>query len=386
MRLKWAIVGCMMLAGSAACAETSKPRNILEFLFGTRKAETPAAISPSAPGGSVGAKAAAKAAKQQAIDGSEPKRSIRKGKTGIDSEKRSASAGGVFRGGGSHAYCVRTCDGFFFPISHEGAHGNDRYASACQQSCPGAETQVYFMKRGGDIKWASNARGASYSSLENALKYRKERDPACSCKSQAQKWGPILAAVEPGIRHHKGDLVVTEEISQRIAQGEDAMAIAKAAEQQGTKQAEAPTGKRAETAAPDHTATTTIRSSFGDKITPANKFIKIDPGTTGSIDTTAKPKQAPAPAGGDDGKPAKPEAKAGKATDKSASKTADKQAASPKTPAKAAAKTADKAGAPKTVLAAAKKAATQPAPAKESVDRLALRQTLERLGPANKRQ
>ena len=126
-----------------------------------------------------------------------------------------------FRGGGSQAVCVRTCDGFFFPVNYEGAHGSDRYAEACQLACPSAPTEVYFMPRGGDLKQAANQYGQRYAALPNAFKYRKERDASCACKAQNQSWGEVLAHVEPMIKQGKDDILVTPERSLELARPAD---------------------------------------------------------------------------------------------------------------------------------------------------------------------
>src|SRR4051794_24757448 len=44
------------------------------------------------------------------------------------------------RGGGGQAYCVRTCDGRYFPVS--GSDGQSR-AATCSSFCPASETKVF---------------------------------------------------------------------------------------------------------------------------------------------------------------------------------------------------------------------------------------------------
>lgn len=308
--LKWVAVCCAVVLAGSAQAETSKPKNILEYIFGSRKVEEPTSLTPQIPAAVTPPKA--RAAKENsgkdalAKDKPHPakaheakaKPSIRKTSKNahampIDPVKRAevstptGSYTGPFRGAGNQAYCVRTCDGYFFPINHEGAQGSDRYDTACQTSCPGAKTEVYFMKRGGDIRWSASARGERYSALDNALKYRKERDPACSCKEPEQKWSAILAPVEAMMKHSRNDLVVTEETSQKIAAGEDPMAAVKAAEKNAAAEAKRPgtDTKRADIGSLRKSSS--IRSSFGERITPANRFIKIDPTPTGSTEKPA---------------------------------------------------------------------------------------------------
>lgn len=433
--VRWASLCCLLLTANVASAEATKPRNILEFLFGQRRAEEPRSIAP--PAAITPPAAAQKAPAAQAKpkpdkrtaarkhDEKKPKASLRHGATrtaalqSIDPENAPQPAPGSyrgpFRGGGNTAYCVRTCDGFYFPINHSGAQGVDRYDTACQTSCPGAETEVYFMKRGGDIKWSSSARGEGYMRLPNALKYRKERDPACTCKNQDQNWSSILAPVETMMRHAKTDVVVTEETSNEIVRGEDPATLAKKAEQQraeqqkagqkqaGQKQAgqDAPAlppiaGKRAEISS-DFRATH-IRSSFGERIAPSNRFTRIDPETTGSLPglpaaTHPAPRDAKPAA---QKLPATPEAKssrkqeAGKARTGKSAKAQEKTRTAagmktdgmPKASPKAEPKTARTK--PVTQVAAAPAPAPQAAP-EAPQDRSSLRQTLERLFSTDKR-
>jgi hypothetical protein len=55
------------------------------------------------------------------------------------------------RYGGSRAVCVRTCDGYFFPVNvlPDGRSGANEM---CQALCPGTETQAFFMSGSGDIE------------------------------------------------------------------------------------------------------------------------------------------------------------------------------------------------------------------------------------------
>jgi len=76
--------------------------------------------------------------------------------------------------------CVRLCDGYFFPLQARGAALQDEGDDLCRSLCPGAETKIYFTQ--GDIEQARSAEGQPYSELENALRYRRRFDAACSCR------------------------------------------------------------------------------------------------------------------------------------------------------------------------------------------------------------
>lgn len=132
-------------------------------------------------------------------------------------------------GGGSKAVCVRTCDGFFFPLSSApgGRAGADEM---CQSLCPGVETQAFFM--GDQIQGAVSRSGTPYMSLPNALKYTRSFDASCACKKGDQSWAQVLANAESLLDKRKTDIYVTEakaeELNRGVAARPDAKADAKA--------------------------------------------------------------------------------------------------------------------------------------------------------------
>lgn len=116
--------------------------------------------------------------------------------------------------------CVRTCDGFFFPISS--AAGESRFArdeALCKRLCPATEAQLFtYRSYGEDIKSANSVEGQPYMSLANALRFRKEYVPGCSCKAAGQSWAQALAGLEDQSTLRKGDILVTEEQSREMSQ------------------------------------------------------------------------------------------------------------------------------------------------------------------------
>ena len=102
--------------------------------------------------------------------------------------------------GGSQAYCVRACDGRYFPIA---SSGNQTKAASCNSFCPASETRVVF---GSNIENAVTEGGKPYSELPNAFRYRDELIAGCTCNGK----DPVgLAAVrvedDPTLR--RGDIV-----------------------------------------------------------------------------------------------------------------------------------------------------------------------------------
>lgn len=111
-------------------------------------------------------------------------------------------------GGSGLTYCVRTCDGYAFPLGTlHGRRDVDAHRSACAAACPGAPTELYLGSRAGGVRSArSVATGAPYTALPTAFLNRRERVAECSCavtRTPAEHW----ASGDPTLR--RGDVVVT---------------------------------------------------------------------------------------------------------------------------------------------------------------------------------
>jgi hypothetical protein len=90
--------------------------------------------------------------------------------------------------------CVRTCDGFFFPISYSTYAGRlSEDASMCQANCA-APAELYVYRTGGDIAQAISLNGTAYADLPNAFKYREKYVKGCSCKQAEYNPTEIEAA------------------------------------------------------------------------------------------------------------------------------------------------------------------------------------------------
>ena len=103
--------------------------------------------------------------------------------------------------GGSQAYCVRTCDGRYFPIA---ATGTQSKAASCNSLCPAGETRVVF---GGNIDSAVTESGKPYSELPNAFRYRNELVAGCTCNGK-DPTGLAQVKIEDDPTLRKGDIVV----------------------------------------------------------------------------------------------------------------------------------------------------------------------------------
>jgi hypothetical protein len=111
-------------------------------------------------------------------------------------EERSESVSGV-------AFCVRTCDGRYFPIQR--ASGASP-AQVCSSFCPAARTKIYS---GGAIEHASASDGSRYKDLPTAFAYREKTVAGCTCNGK-DAYGLVTgdAANDPTLR--PGDIVATE--------------------------------------------------------------------------------------------------------------------------------------------------------------------------------
>jgi hypothetical protein len=100
------------------------------------------------------------------------------------------------------AYCVRLCDGRFFPIQRSG--GADP-AQVCSSFCPAAKTKIFS---GSGIDHAAARDGTRYADLQNAFTYRERLVPGCSCNGK-DSVGLVTtpAAEDPTLR--AGDIVAT---------------------------------------------------------------------------------------------------------------------------------------------------------------------------------
>jgi hypothetical protein len=104
-------------------------------------------------------------------------------------------------------YCVRLCDGRYFPLPRKTGAVNMSNAQICSAMCPAAKTEVFSGKI---IDHAISNDGKPYSSLKNAFVYRAKTVEDCTCKhGGAAGVASLDAASDPTLR--RGDIVVTRD-------------------------------------------------------------------------------------------------------------------------------------------------------------------------------
>lgn len=136
------------------------------------------------------------------------------GSTGIFSTPP-GPMGGTFR-----TVCVRTCDGFYFPISYSTSPDHFREdEQACQRMCPAAEVSLYtYHNPGEEMAQAVSLDGRLYTELPTAFQYRKALSPSCSCRRPGESWAQALKSIGPDDTVAPGDVVVTEHNAKQLSQ------------------------------------------------------------------------------------------------------------------------------------------------------------------------
>lgn len=78
--------------------------------------------------------------------------------------------------------CVRTCDGYYFPISFSTLPNNfPNDAAQCQARCAAPAELYVYRNPGEEPEQMVSVDGRPYNSLENAWRHRKEFVKGCSC-------------------------------------------------------------------------------------------------------------------------------------------------------------------------------------------------------------
>src|SRR5215468_3098344 len=106
------------------------------------------------------------------------------------------------RSEGGLAYCVRLCDGRYFPIQR---HSGTTPAQTCSSSCPASAARIY---NGNSIDHAVAPDGKRYSERATAFAYRKKIVPGCTCNGR-DAFGLVNTAVADDPTLRPGDIVAT---------------------------------------------------------------------------------------------------------------------------------------------------------------------------------
>lgn len=110
---------------------------------------------------------------------------------------------------GRASICVRTCDGFAFPVGTFRGEGDlAAHEATCRSECPGAQTALYVLPNGSSsIDDAVEARtGHPYSQKAAGFHYTTYLDESCSCHP---KDGNRISSLLRDFTLRRGDAVVT---------------------------------------------------------------------------------------------------------------------------------------------------------------------------------
>jgi len=183
MNTLWWRVVMSFLAGSFLCPP-AKAQGFFESLFGVGPAAKPKVERAAPrPGVRMGLKPQSfsdwKAERFQSapVDG--------------DGYRRDPSYGGSYK-----TVCVRTCDGFYWPVSRSVT--SDRFetdAKRCDASCMGEAKLYYQHKNSDNPKSMVGLDGTPYTALKTAFLYRKTLINGCGCK-------PAPWSIAERYRHH----------------------------------------------------------------------------------------------------------------------------------------------------------------------------------------
>jgi hypothetical protein len=108
----------------------------------------------------------------------------------------------VATAGAGPAFCVRSCDGKYFPIA---SRGGATPVQMCQAFCPASATKVFF---GSSIDGAASGSGERYADSENAFAYRKALRADCTCNGRDPAGlAPVDLTLDSSLR--PGDVIAT---------------------------------------------------------------------------------------------------------------------------------------------------------------------------------
>jgi len=118
-----------------------------------------------------------------------------------DPSQQSAPASSRQAAGSGPAFCVRSCDGRYFPL----ARNNATPVQMCQAFCPASPTKVFY---GSSIDSASSATGERYADSENAYAFRKALRADCTCNGRdSAGLAPVDLTLDSSLR--AGDIIAT---------------------------------------------------------------------------------------------------------------------------------------------------------------------------------
>ncbi len=123
---------------------------------------------------------------------------------GLNQQQQQQAAPAPRLAGSGPSFCVRSCDGKYFPLT---MRGNASPVQTCQAFCPASVTKVYF---GSNIDGATASNGERYADSENAFAYRKALRADCTCNGRDPTGlAPVDLTLDTSLR--SGDVIATSD-------------------------------------------------------------------------------------------------------------------------------------------------------------------------------
>lgn len=107
---------------------------------------------------------------------SEPPRNVERSSR-IERRKHRSQRSGTYR-----TWCVRLCDGYYWPVSHSTTRDRfSRDARKCELGCP-SKSRLFVHRTSDDVDDMTDLKGDAYRDLKNAFRHRKEYVADCTCR------------------------------------------------------------------------------------------------------------------------------------------------------------------------------------------------------------
>ncbi|MXN67100.1 DUF2865 domain-containing protein [Stappia sp. GBMRC 2046] len=115
-------------------------------------------------------------------------------------EEEQGLASARFGSGYYRTLCVRTCDGYYFPVSFRTTkYGFGRDEIICRSMCPAVETSLYVhLNPGESAEEMVSLEGIPYRKQENAFVFRNKFVEGCSCQGDPRRKEAIASLIRSG--------------------------------------------------------------------------------------------------------------------------------------------------------------------------------------------
>ncbi|MGB7035074.1 MAG: DUF2865 domain-containing protein [Xanthobacteraceae bacterium] len=119
-----------------------------------------------------------------------------------------------------HTVCVRSCDGYYFPVSYSTLPTHfAEDEKVCQRECPAADVTLYSYRNPGEsMDQAVSTNGQLYTALPTAYRYRTQLVSGCSCRKPGESWEDALKNADDSSTLESGDIIVTDKNAKTLSQ------------------------------------------------------------------------------------------------------------------------------------------------------------------------